>query len=80
MSTMQRPDIHREGETAKTLEQRTAQMPSDMWLWAAGASILGSLMLRMFGRQDDAQFVGQWAPTFLIIGVYNKLVKRLGSD
>jgi hypothetical protein len=24
--------------------------------------------------------VGQWAPTFLILGVYNKLVKQLGSD
>ena len=25
-------------------------------------------------------FVGQWAPTFLILGLYNKLVKQLGSD
>ena len=25
-------------------------------------------------------FVGQWAPTFLILGLYNKLVKLLGSD
>jgi hypothetical protein len=25
-------------------------------------------------------FVGQWAPTLLILGLYNKLVKQLGSD
>jgi hypothetical protein len=25
-------------------------------------------------------FVGQWAPAFLILGVYNKLVKQHGSD
>jgi hypothetical protein len=25
-------------------------------------------------------FVGQWAPTVLILGLYNKLVKQLGSD
>ena len=25
-------------------------------------------------------FIGQWAPTFLIFGLYNKLVKQLGSD
>lgn len=80
MSTMQRSDLHREGEVARTLEHRTAEMPSDWWLWAAGGSILGSLALRMMGRQDDAQFVGQWAPTFLIIGVYNKIVKVAGSE
>jgi hypothetical protein len=25
-------------------------------------------------------FVGQWAPTLLILGLYNKLVKQHGSD
>ncbi len=79
MSTMERSSIHREGKVAKSLEERTARLPSDWWLWAAGGSIIGALMLRMFGRQDDAQFVGQWAPTFLIVGLYNKIVKRLGS-
>jgi hypothetical protein len=24
--------------------------------------------------------VGQWAPTLLMLGLYNKLVKQLGSD
>lgn len=80
MSTMQRSDLHREGEVAKTLEERTAQMPSDWWLWAAGGSIMASLALRMMGHKDDAQFVGQWAPTFLILGLYNKMVKLLGSE
>ena len=69
-----------EGRVARTLEGRTAQAPSDWWLWAAGGSILASMMLRMAGRQDDAQFVGQWAPTFLILGLYNKMVKLFGSD
>jgi hypothetical protein len=27
-----------------------------------------------------ANFVGQWAPTFLILGLYNKIVKIAGSD
>jgi hypothetical protein len=27
-----------------------------------------------------ALFVGHWAPTFLLLGIYNKLVKLLGSD
>jgi hypothetical protein len=34
----------------------------------------------MMGRSKNALFVGQWAPTFLILGLYNKLVKQLGHD
>jgi len=36
--------------------------------------------MRMMGRQNDAIFVGQWAPTFLILGLYNKIVKTTGSE
>ena len=27
-----------------------------------------------------ALFIGQWAAPFLILGIYNKLVKQHGSD
>ena len=79
MSRMQQADVH-EGKTAKQIEQRTAQMPSDVFLWAAAGSILGALALRLIGRSNDAQFVGQWAPTLLILGLYNKIVKIFGSE
>jgi len=39
-----------------------------------------SLMMMMSGRKEAANFIGQWAPTLLIIGLYNKLVKVQGSD
>jgi len=39
-----------------------------------------SATLKIMGKDDWAMFVGQWAPSFLIIGVYNKLVKQHGSD
>lgn len=71
---------HSEGRLAKMLEHETAKMPSDTWLWAAGGSIIGSLLLQSMDRKTDALFVGQWAPTFLLIGLYNKLVKLHGSD
>lgn len=72
--------LHHEGPVARSIEQRTADIPSDIFLWAAGASIIGSLALRVMGRNSDAMFVGQWAPTLLILGTYNKIVKVLGSD
>ena len=71
---------HSEGLVARTIEKQTARLPSDTFLWAAGASILGALALRMMDRKDDSQFVGQWAPTLLILGLYNKIVKVAGSD
>jgi hypothetical protein len=39
-----------------------------------------SLILKMLDRDHEALFVGQWAPTILILGLYNKLVKQHGSD
>jgi len=71
---------HSEGVVARTIEEQTAKLPSDLFLWAAGASILGSLALRAMGDKEDANFVGHWAPTFLILGLYNKIVKVAGSD
>lgn len=71
---------HREGMLAKAIEEQTAKLPSDTFLWLALGSIVTSLTLKASGRPNDALFVGQWAPTFLLLGVYNKLVKQLGSD
>ncbi len=71
---------HREGPIARTLESQTAKLPSDMWLWAAFGSIGLSLTFQFLGEEKKANFVGHWAPTFLILGLYNKLVKLHGSD
>ena len=74
------PPEHREGTVARAIETQTAKLPSDLWLWLAGVSILGSLTLKILGRDKDALFVGQWPAPFMLLGVYNKLVKLLGSD
>ena len=74
------PPEHREGIVARTIEAQTAKLPSDLFLWLAGVSILGSLTLKMMGRDKDALFVGQWPAPFMLLGIYNKLVKLLGSD
>lgn len=74
------PPEHTEGPVARAIESQTAKLPSDTFLWLAGASIATSLTFKIMGRDRDAVFVGQWAPTFLILGLYNKLVKVAGSD
>lgn len=74
------PPEHTEGTVARTIEQQTAKLPSDTFLWLAGGSIIGSLALKISGKDHEALFVGQWAAPFLLLGIYNKLVKLLGSD
>ncbi|RPJ54920.1 MAG: hypothetical protein EHM23_27800 [Acidobacteria bacterium] len=71
---------HTEGPVARTIEEQTSRIPSDAFLWAAVGSIAASAMLRAFGKGEAAVFVGQWAPTLLILGLYNKVVKVAGHD
>lgn len=71
---------HREGPIARSIEQQTAKLPSDLFLWAALASIATSLTFQLIGDEKKASFVGHWAPTFLTLGLYNKLVKLHGSE
>lgn len=68
-----------EGPLTRAIEEQTSRLPSDFWLMAAGGSVAASLAYKMSGYNDKALFVGQWAPTFLILGLYNKLVKQHGS-
>jgi hypothetical protein len=71
---------HSEGRVAKAIEDHTAKLPSDTFLWTAVGVMTASATLQIMGRQNVSLFVGQWAPTLLILGLYNKLVKQLGSD
>jgi hypothetical protein len=69
-----------EGPVAKAIEKQTSKLPSDTFLWAAVASMATSVTMQMMGNKNASLFVGQWAPTLLILGLYNKMVKQLGSD
>ena len=39
-----------------------------------------SAIFKASGKDHAALFVGQWAAPFLLLGVYNKMVKQHGSD
>ena len=71
---------HTEGKVARTLEQQTAKIPSDVYLWAAGGAIATSAILQLMRRPKASLFLGQWVAPFLLLGVYNKIVKVAGSD
>lgn len=69
-----------EGEVTKGIERVTAAAPSITWLILAGGAIAGSLTLKLMGKDKTANFVGQWVPTILMLGLYNKIVKVMGSE
>ena len=53
---------HAEGRVARAIEQQTAKLPSDTFLWLAGGAIAGALTLKVMGRDKDALFVGPDVP------------------
>ena len=71
---------HGEGTVTKMIEEQTAKVPSATYLsLGIGAMVLSWLFLAG-GRTNLANFIGQWVPTILIVGLYNKLVKVEGHD
>jgi hypothetical protein len=36
--------------------------------------------LQAWNKKHESIFIGQWAAPFLLLGIYNKLVKQHGSD
>ena len=71
---------HSEGAVATAIEQQTAKLPSDVYLWAAGGAIAASAVLQLLRRPKASLFLGQWVAPFMLLGVYNKIVKVAGSD
>ena len=69
-----------EDEFTKTVERYTASIPSSAYLAVAVGAMAFSLLCQISGRGKWGNFVAQWVPTWLIIGLYNKVVKQEGHD
>jgi hypothetical protein len=80
MEPMYRTQGKREGKVAKTIEEQTSKLPSDVFLWASVGAMTASLVLQLARQKHISLFIGQWAAPFLLFGIYNKLVKQLGHD
>ncbi|HXL55282.1 MAG TPA: hypothetical protein VN958_03430 [Chitinophagaceae bacterium] len=60
---------HKEGQVARAIEEQTAKLPSDTFLWAAVGAIGVSLLFQLTGHEHKSLFVGQWAAPFLLLGL-----------
>jgi hypothetical protein len=69
-----------EDQFTKTIESYTAAVPSTGYLAVAIGAMGLSLACQVAGRGKWGNFIAQWVPTWLVIGLYNKLVKLEGHD
>lgn len=69
-----------EDQFTKTFESYTAAVPSTGYLAIAIGAMGLSLACQVAGRGKWGNFIAQWVPTWLIIGLYNKLAKLEGHD
>lgn len=69
-----------EDQVTAALEKVSSQLPSSAYLGLALASMAVSVGLQLSNKKHESLFVGQWAAPFLLLGIYNKLVKQHGSD
>jgi hypothetical protein len=66
-----------EDRGTEMVEEQTAKVPSLAFLGLAIGAMAASAALVMTGRKQLGNFVGQWAPSILIMGLYNKLAKEV---
>ena len=76
---MSDPNVH-ESRTTELIENQTAKIPSVAFLGLAVASMAVSAGFKIAGDNHRALFIGQWAAPFLLLGIYNKIVKTQGND
>ena len=77
MNTLDINQQKQEGKVTKRIESQTARVPSLAYMGLAVGSMIASATCMLTGRKQLANFIGQWAPSLLVIGLYNKLVKEL---
>jgi hypothetical protein len=71
---------HREGPVARNIEEQTAKLPSDVYLWASVGCMATAAILQIARQKHASLFFGQWVAPILIMGLYNKIVKTHGHD
>jgi len=52
---------HQEGQVTKEIENQTAKLPSDVFLWAAISAMAVSLSFQLAGKKHSGLFFGQRA-------------------
>lgn len=67
------PDVQQDVRMiSRAISERAVSAAPKALLVGAAFSVGLSLVLRALGRRHDALFVGEWAPTLLLLGLYSE--------
>lgn len=55
-------------------------IPASTYIYAMLGSILASAAMYLLGRRHTALFIGEWAPTFAVVGLFYKLLRPPGRN
>jgi len=80
MDNRVQPGHVREDQFTASIEKQTSQVPTSAYLALAVGAMAVSAALHLAKKEHFSLFFGQWAAPFLLMGIYNKLVKQHGSD
>jgi hypothetical protein len=64
--------------TQQSFFRVTDGIPEETWYWLAVGSIGISALLKLMEKDHWSLFVGQWPPTFLVFGLYHRLLRPGG--
>ena len=68
--------MHHDNENPQNIVFKALDaVPSQLWYILGIGSILTSMILQAAGKKNLADFVGKWPPTFLLVGLYHKLLR-----
>jgi len=67
-------------EAIQGVERFVREIASDPLLCGAAAAVGLSVGLQLAGRTKAAGFVGLWAPTLLLLGIYRRATKTTGDE
>jgi len=70
---------HAEDSFTRVIEQQAAKIPSHLFLSAALLAMGMAAAFELRGNQRASRFVSAWPAPLLLMGVYNKLVKSIGT-
>ena len=62
----------KEDPSPKGIMETMEQLPANTYMFAALGSIGLSLVFRLLGRKDFANFIGLWPPTIVALALLNK--------
>jgi hypothetical protein len=68
-----------EGSTTSKVERETRKIPSITFLGFAFLAMGASALLMVMGKKQSANFIGQWVPSILVMGTYNKIAKTFSA-